>query len=244
MFISLPSIGADAEDRFGNMYRGERQYVISADAENPERCVALLDFLSSYEFSRIAWNGLEGTYWNMEDGVPVPTDEYLDVTKDDALGVETGVNVYHHFCGFGNGTIDPETGVAVDLYQFSQKALDANMNETMKNFLEYYGQNTQAAVYRAETSVTASSSFISFGSPEGDIASYVNEINAYMGKNVFNCVAAEDDEAFAAARDAMIEELQADYHVDEVFEYFYQEALEQADEVAALVEMNNAIYGE
>lgn len=122
-FISLPSLSGDAEDRFGNMYRGERQYVVNANTENPERCVALLDFLSTYDFSRTAWNGLEGTYWNVEDGEPVPTDEYLNVTKDDALGAETGVNVYHHFCGFGNGTINPDDGVAIDLYQFSQKAL-------------------------------------------------------------------------------------------------------------------------
>ena len=57
-FVSMPSLTADAEDRFGNMYRGERQYVVNANTENPERCVALLDFVSTYEFSRIAWNGL------------------------------------------------------------------------------------------------------------------------------------------------------------------------------------------
>ena len=39
----------------------------------------------------------------------------------------------------------------------------------------------------------------------------------------------------------MIEELQKNYHVDEVFQYFYDEAVAQADDVAKLVEMNNAI---
>ena len=42
-------------------------------------------------------------------------------------------------------------------------------------------------------------------------------------------------------RDSMIEELKASYHVDEVFDYFYQDALAQAEDVATLVEMNNAI---
>ena len=101
-FISLPSLSGDAEDRFGNMYRGERQYVVNANTENPERCVALLDFLSTYDFSRTAWNGMEGTYWNVEDGEPVPRDEYLNVIKDDALGGVTGVIVNQHFCAFGN----------------------------------------------------------------------------------------------------------------------------------------------
>lgn len=240
-FISMPSLSGDAEDRFGNMYRGERQYVVNANTENPERCVALLDFVSTYDFSRIAWNGLEGQFWNVEDGEAVPTDDYLKVTKDDAFGVETGVNVYHHFCGFGNGTIDPDDGVAIDLYQFSQKALDSKMNDTVKDFISHYGQETQADVYRAETPVTDSGMYISFGDPEGDIASYVNEINAYMGKNVVTAVAAKSDEEFEATRTKMIEELQKNYHVDEVFQYFYDEAVAQADDVAKLVEMNNAI---
>ena len=239
-FISMPSLTADAEDRFGNMYRGERQYVVNANTENPERCVALLDFVSTYEFSRIAWNGLEGGMWNMEDGEPVPTDEYLKVTKDDALGVETGINVYHHFCGFGNGTIQPD-GYTTDLYQFSTKAMEAKMNDTIKDFIDHYGAESQVDVYRQETPVTDSMNYISFSDPEGEVASWVNEINAYMGKNVFKCVACESDEEFEAMRDSMIEELKASYHVDEVFDYFYQDALAQAEDVAKLVEMNNAI---
>ena len=89
--------------------------------------------------------------------------------------------------------------------------------------------------------VTDSGMYISFGDPEGDIASYVNEINAYMGKNVVTAVAAKSDEEFEATRTKMIEELQKNYHVDEVFQYFYDEAVAQADDVAKLVEMNNAI---
>ncbi|MBR0465142.1 MAG: extracellular solute-binding protein [Clostridia bacterium] len=241
MFISLPSINADAEDRFGNMYRGERQYVVNANTEYPERCVALLDFVSSYEFSRIAWNGLEGTFWNMEDGKPVPTDEYLEVTKNDELGVQTGVNVYHHFCGFGNGTIDPNTGVAIDLYQFSDKANEQKLTDTMKDFIAYYGGESQADVYRKNTTTTDSLMFISFGDPEGDYASYVNEINAYMGTNVFKAVAATSDEEFAQIRDGMIADLQNNYHAEETFQYFYDQALAQEADVAMLVEMSNAL---
>ena len=29
----MPSLTADAEDRFGNMYRGERQYAVSRNTE-------------------------------------------------------------------------------------------------------------------------------------------------------------------------------------------------------------------
>ena len=52
-FVSMPSLTADAEDRFGNMYRGERQYVVNANTENPERCVALLDFYLHMNFPEL-----------------------------------------------------------------------------------------------------------------------------------------------------------------------------------------------
>ena len=62
-----------------------------------------------------------------------------------------------------------------------------------------------------------------------------------MGTNVFKAVAAESDEAFAEVQAQMIADLQNNYHVDEVFQYFYDKALEQKDDVAMLVEMSNAL---
>ena len=41
-FISMPSLSGDAEDRFGNMYRGERQYVVKCQygKSGEMRCTA------------------------------------------------------------------------------------------------------------------------------------------------------------------------------------------------------------
>lgn len=233
MFISIPAVGVDAEDRFGNMYRGERQYVISADTENPERCVALLDLISTHEFSRIQYSGFEGDYYNVVDGKAVPTDEFLDLTIDDAFCTETGITVYHHFMGYGNGTLDPEDGAPMDLKLYSDEAIAKKSNATLEDFLAYYGQESWSEVYRAETENSSSMNFIALNA-EGDIASYVNEIKAYRGKNIFNCVAAETDEEFEKLRDEMIEELKNTYHVDEVFEYFYNQAASQSEQVAEM----------
>jgi hypothetical protein len=234
MFISIPAVGVDAEDRFGNMYRGERQYVINANSENPERCVALLDLVSTHEFSRLSYNGFEGDYYNVVDGVAVPTDEFLDLTIDDDFETATGITIYHHFMGYGNGTIDPKDGEVTDLKTYSAAAIQKKMNATLQDFLDYYGQSNWADVYRAETKTTSSMNFISLSSTDSDITSYVNEIKAYRGKNVFNCVAAKTDEEFEALRDKMIEELKTNYHVDEVFQYFYDQAASQGDDIAKM----------
>lgn len=240
MFISLPATGVDAEDRFGNMYRGEREYVISADTENPERCVALLDLVSTHEFSRIQYNGFEGDYYTVEDGKPVPTEDFLNLTIDNDFCTETGITVYHHFMGYGNGTLDPEDGVPMDLKLYSDEAIAQKSNATLEDFISYYGQDSWSEVYRAETPNCNSMNFISLNA-EGDIASYVNEIKAYRGKNVFNCVAAKTDEEFEQLRDEMIEELKNNYHVDEVFQYFYDQAASQSEQVAEMAALAAAI---
>ena len=94
----------------------------------------MLDFVSTYEFSRIAWNGLESGMWNMEDGEmsePVPTDEYLKVTKDDALGVETGINVYHHFCGLETEQFS-QMATPLICISSQQKTMEAKMNDALR----------------------------------------------------------------------------------------------------------------
>ncbi len=232
-FVSLPALGSDAEDRFGNMYKGERAYGVNASTEYPERCVALLSFVSSYEFSRIAWNGPEGINWDMEDGVPVPRDEFLTAERDDEFTTRTGASVYHHFMGYGNGTVDPVTGVPVDLFQFSAKALERRMNDTIRDFISHYGQETLVDVYKAETETTTAMNFLQFGEAPADIQTNINNLNAFMGKNIFKVVAAKDDAEFIALRDDMIEQM-AEFDVDGIFDHFYAEALEQTAEVEKL----------
>ncbi len=240
MFISIPAVGVDQEDRFGNMYRGERQYVINANTENPERCVALMDLVSTHEFSRISYNGFEGEFYTVEDGMPVPTDEFLTTTIDDDFVTKTGITLYHHFMGYGNGTLDPKDGEVTDLKQYSKKAMAAKSNATLEDFISYYGADSWGDVYRSQTPTTTSMNFISLSS-EGDITSYVNEIKAYRGKNVFNCVAAKSDEEFEQLRDQMIKALQENYHVDEVFQYFYDQAASQSDQIAELAALQDEI---
>lgn len=240
MLISIPATGSDYEDRFGNMYRGERQYVINANTEQPERCVALLDLVSTHWFSRFQYDGAEGVLWNMVDGVPVPTEEYLTAEKDAAYNLQYGRGVYHHFMGYGNGTKNPADGEVMDLSQYSKAAGEAKMNDTLADFISHFGQESWGDVYRAETPNPTPKSFLTL-SAEGDVVSYINELSAYRGKNIFNCVAAASDAEFEAMRDEMINEFINTYHVNEIFDYFYEQAQGQADSVAELAALADQI---
>jgi hypothetical protein len=236
-FISLPGIGAQREHRFSSMFRGERFYGASSKTKYPERVAALLDLVSSYEFSRIMFNGLEGNGdWSMVNGKPVPTDAYLATPIDDAYRVKTGAQVYHHFMGYGNGTVDPVTGTPVDLWTYSPQAIAKKMTASHRDFLSYYGETDWVEVYRKQTPITDSYNMIAFGDPPADLKNYINAFSAYRGMNVFKLIAARSDAEF----DRLLREHiagMADYHVDEIFQYFYDQALTQKDQVAKYIQM-------
>jgi ABC-type glycerol-3-phosphate transport system substrate-binding protein len=235
-FVSLPALNHKAEYRFGNFYRGERMYGINANTKYPERCVALLDYMSSYEFTRMAYNGVEGMNWTMENGIPVPKAEYLETDRDDALSLRTGAHVYHHFQGYGNGTIDPANGIAVDIYQFSPQAIKRKMNDMVRDFCSYYGKETQLEVYTSQTPITQGVYMLSFGAVPENLQNDINGLNAYLGKNFAKVIAAGNDAEFIRLRDEMIAGM-LDYHVDDIFNYFYNEAIKQGEQVSKLTSL-------
>lgn len=227
-FVSVPAIGSDKEDRISYSAQGERAYAISSKTKYPERCVALLDLMGSEEFSLIAYNGPEGINWNYdENGVPVPTDEYIKADRtDNEFRLRTGAYIYHHFVGLGQGNRLSDSGVFVDLYNYSAKASELNMDDTLRDFIRYYGAESHADVYPAQTPVYIRNATETVANPPDDLAMYVTSLGNYVFKNVFKVIAAPTDEGFAKARDKMIEGMQ-DYCVDEIFDFYYNAKLEE-----------------
>jgi ABC-type glycerol-3-phosphate transport system substrate-binding protein len=225
-YISLPSLSADAEDRFSFNYGGERQYSVSSKTKYPERCVELLDFISTIEFSRIAINGVEGGgNWNMVNGKPVPTDEYLAAVKDKVFGYKTGAGVFHHFLGYGGGTVDPATGIPLDLYNYSSQASQKNLNDTVKDFIAYYNQTSLMDVYLNETSITRvlGGPVLPPEIPE-DITDSVNGLNAYLYKNYVTVIAAKTDAEYEREKAAFIAGM-APYNLDRIYNFYYDYAV-------------------
>lgn len=66
---------------------GDYKY-ITADAENKEACIALLDALYLEDIDRLLANGIEGAAYEMEDGVPVAITLPSDASKDLLLSDE------------------------------------------------------------------------------------------------------------------------------------------------------------
>jgi hypothetical protein len=236
-YIDLPSWTGETDLRFTNWFAGERTYAVSSKTKYPERCVALLDFISTYEFSRIMYNGLEGTNWKMVNGKPVPNDDFLAATIDDPYKTRTGVRIYDHFMGYGNGTIDPATGVSVDLYLYSPQAVAKKLTASHRDFIAHYGQKEWIDVYTSKAKNTiAFNSLASIPSAPEALRNDINGLNNYRGMNVFKLLQAKNDAEF----DKMLDELIAgmkDYHVDEIYRFFYNGLIEQKPAIDKLVNM-------
>ena len=65
---------------------GDYKY-ITADARNPEACVALLDALYLEDIDRMLANGVEGIAYDMVDGVPVVKTIPTDAAKEELLAL-------------------------------------------------------------------------------------------------------------------------------------------------------------
>ncbi len=64
---------------------GDYKY-ITADAENKDACIALLDALYLEDIDLMMANGIEGVGYNMEDGAPVQVPLSADASKEVRLG--------------------------------------------------------------------------------------------------------------------------------------------------------------
>lgn len=64
---------------------GDYKY-ITADAENKDACIALLDALYLEDIDMMMANGIEGVGYNMEDGAPVQVPLSADASKEVRLG--------------------------------------------------------------------------------------------------------------------------------------------------------------
>lgn len=97
--ICLPSkdFGYKNVTLFDNMVKGERQWVVAKTCETPERAVQLLDFLSSFEFSRIAHDGVIGSNWDMVDGkATIINEDFIGMNEEETIenSLETGARIF------------------------------------------------------------------------------------------------------------------------------------------------------
>lgn len=231
-FVAIPMLADEvAEDRIHMDIAGERLYCIAANTAAPERCVAVLDYVSTYEWSRYSFSGLEGDLWKYDDAgkVVVDKEKFLDPELTAEWKQEHGAKVYHHFMGYRYTDKWPKDGEPVDLYQFSKEALDKVLVPGYQAMLDYYGASDLKDLYTdkaAKPKESVGYNFYGLGDAPAELKTYQANLEAYRWKNVFKIVAAKDDAEFTKLQDDFIAKL-GEYKCDELYEYWVTTAKAQ-----------------
>ncbi|MBP1991499.1 extracellular solute-binding protein [Paenibacillus eucommiae] len=234
--VGVPALHTDKYILINMLPGGERVYAISKNCKYPERALELLDFLSSYEGSRLVWNGPEGVNWTMENGKPTPTDEFLQRGGDDEFKKETGAGVFHHFVGFASATIDPNTNTAVNLYEWSDKSIANKLKPVHKDMLEHYGKETLFDLYTSNVKAYKANSLFNLGELPDDLKTYDTNLQAYIYKNEFKLISAKDDDEFNKLQEQFIKGLDQ-FKTDEIFQYWKAKADESSIKMAPIYEL-------
>ena len=236
--VCLPPIGTDKFTLYRYYIAGQFNYAVSANCKHPEKAVQLLDWVSSYENARILYNGEEGTYWNMVDGVPTPTEEYLNMKRDDAEIQRTeGINTFDKLIGYGYATIDPATGTALDLYSCSAPALARRLTPAHEDFLKHYGFETLPELYETlSPGGNIDMTLFNLGNVPADLQMAEANLQAYEFKNIFKCILAESEEEFEKLQDEYIAGLDA-FNIDEIYEYWVSVGKAQEEQLKPVLDL-------
>lgn len=82
-FVILPSYMGWSNATYEGGW-ADKLFFVASGGPNTDKAVAVLDYLSSTEYARIANSGIEGMNWEVKDGVPVLTADTIDMKSNPA----------------------------------------------------------------------------------------------------------------------------------------------------------------
>jgi len=235
-FAWLPGVGWKTQLLQSMMLAGERRFLMHKNTADPERLFAMLDYISTFEFSRIAHNGIEGVYWDFVDGIPTPKPERYNRTVEvDVMREKSGMNTWSHHMGYASATIDPSNGLPVDM-KYHPDAMAFTMSAVKKDQLAHYGGNSlfDAFVARLDNHAPVAV-FAALPFPD-DLSFDQANLSDYTFKNVFNIIRADSNEEYNNMVDAFMADM-AQFNVDAMFD-FLKESIDaqsaNSDKIMAL----------
>ena len=227
-FGHLSGVGSTVQSLIMSMTAGERIVSVNANTEDPERIVALLDYMSSYEFSRYAWNGIEGVYWEMINGLPSPKPEFNDPDiTEDTRKANSGAHIWNLMCGFGGATVDPALGEMLWL-RHHPISVDETMSIVQRDILRHYGVDTLIDAYKQNLTVYT---FINPYAPPpypDDLNFEQANLADFVFRNIFTVIRTNTPEDYAAAKAQFKNDLMQ-FRINDMFDFQYQALIGQQD---------------
>jgi len=184
--------------------QGTYWFFVNKNTKHPEKAVELLDFLISYEGTRLIANGVEGVHWDVVDGKPQYKQEVLDGLKNDAdYKIKSGVFKYHNLAR-GWDVIDPKFDIPI-YYMYQSEYVKERLSDVQKKGAEHFGVELPGDLFADKAHKYFDTSFSATwpAYPE-DIKDEFDKIEAqvvnYVKTNQFKIVAVKSEEKFEAEK--------------------------------------------
>lgn len=188
---------------------------INKKSENPEKAMEVLNYMFSYEGSRLIKSGVKGEHWDIVDGVAQYTPEMSELLKKGGDELQnTGVNFFEHFAGYSHGVIDPEDGEPMQLQQ-GQVALKAQNLPVDDDFNAYYNCEYPYQAFENKINEGTIQDFSDYNYEwrmvidivPDDIKMIDAKIDDIVNKAAPKLVLAKDDAEFDSVKAQMIEDI-------------------------------------
>lgn len=207
------------------VYQGgwaDKLFFVSSSSKNQEKAVAVLDYLSSTEFARIANSGIEGVNWEVKDGVPALTEDTIDMMGNAARQAEwkkTGLSKSP--ISMGNYLGNSESTICEDGYPASlwntPEIWASTLTSTEKDFCTTMGVQYPSQVLDKRIDAGTSMDMRMFNTlatmcipaAPKDITRIDNNCVELVINALPSIVQAEDEAAFNQAREKLIADLKS-----------------------------------
>lgn len=204
---------------------GGNEFAITSKCKYPEKAMEFLDWCFSEEGSRMITQGAEGLAYEVKDGVPTVTDQYVadnqggvvDMAETYGKWKYAGINAFQHIDVDSDGNyIQPEQTPNLDNYTAVKKDALAfygadSFTDYFKNYKTRSGEKLPNVIWSTYTS--------GIGSKPDDIKQKYAQINEYMYKAVFKLVYAKDDSEFQALKQETMDKI-AGLGVEDVVKWY------------------------
>lgn len=192
---------------------------INKNTKYPERAMELLNFLWSYDGNRLAYSGLKGVHWDLENGAPTLTDKILNAKKENGdAWRKTGVRAAQTgiMSGLGNFVINPADKTEVDLFSSAQ-SFTSQLDPLTKDYSDHYRVKYPAEIFlknveagksinqkNLDTRISAA-----LATAPDDITRIDTKLDDLMTKTASKAIMAKSDAEFDAIKQKTMDDLKA-----------------------------------
>ncbi len=117
----------------------DKSLSVTASCKNPDKAVELINYLFSYEGSRLIANGIKGKDWDIVEGKPKLKPEVLNAMNGDKDFIyNRGIGKYDKLQGMADYNVVPDDGAYVKL-SLNADTYKSKLSEIDKEFCNYFG---------------------------------------------------------------------------------------------------------